>query len=132
MNKEVKEMELKPLANNRGFSLQFYSNDEPKALFAFLKDVHSDACHQLADNLADRLSDRYAHDLVKLTTPIWFEELPTLVMALYVNTATLNVKMTSAILHADDLYNKWEKKRGEKLVDPLTVVPKDKVNLKTK
>lgn len=106
-------MYMRCMKSGRGYSLQFCDMEEANAILEFIA-TYPDSTGRmkhLSKYLRSNLSDKYANEVTKVSMPLWFEDVPDVITALWIAYASWDSseqgqRFFVAIGHDDELYAK--------------------------
>lgn len=107
------------MRNNRGYSLRFCDDEELNVFLEFIEtypdepDTPGEMKH-LAEKLRNSISDKYGNEVTPITIPLWFEDVPTVILSLWIayvswDQSEFGVRAEKARDHDDDLWEKRQK-----------------------
>lgn len=111
--KVSKFMEIYQLNNRKGYSLRFCDMEEANMFLKFIEDYPDSTGYlqRVARKMRSSLSDKHADDVNRYSIPLWFEDVPDLLDALWIAYAywdqtDFGKRAENAIEHDDKLRTK--------------------------
>lgn len=113
-------MYIKNMKNRKGFSLQFCDEEELNVFLEFIESYPDleGRMKRLAEKLRSGISDKYANEVTKYSIPLWFEDVPEVILSLWIaytawDSSEFGQRAEKAVEHDDKLYETRSKKVEE-------------------
>ena len=113
-------MYIRNMQNRKGFSLQFCDEEELNVFLEFIESYPDSEgrMKRLSEKLRSGISDKYANEVTKYSIPLWFEDVPEVILSLWIaytawDSSDFGQRAEKAVEHDDKLYETRSKKVEE-------------------
>lgn len=131
-------MYIRNMKNRKGFSLQFCDEEELNVFLEFIESYPDSEgrMKRLAEKLRSGISDKYANEVTKYSIPLWFEDVPEVILSLWIaytawDSSDFGQRAEKAVEHDGKLYETRLKKVEEhnrEMDDQFTSMLTDALN----